>query len=173
MNSQGLSLDLQIIDESESDNSIQLEQYGKPFNEMVLFFFEQYFEDDRFEGKNIELVVNIVGESKIKVLNAQFRNKDKVTDVLSFPMWDNLRTQNSEESEIAAFEHIFLGEVFICLKKAELQAQEFGIDLYSEILHLFAHGFLHIMGFDHEIDESEEKLMENWEKRLLLQIRKS
>lgn len=108
----------------------------------------------------------ICGDTRIKKLNSEFRNKDKITDVLSFPSAEGLREgqveQYLEEGEL------FLGDLAICAPQAKRQAEQFDIGFWDEFIHLFFHGFLHLLGFDHEISEKEEKQMQNWEDRALV-----
>ncbi|MGE3611846.1 MAG: rRNA maturation RNase YbeY [Bacteriovoracaceae bacterium] len=99
----------------------------------------------------------ICGDAKIKQINKEFRQKDKVTDVLSFPSLDNLRNSHLKTHEI------FLGDLAICHGATKRQAKEFSISYFDEFIHLFFHGVIHLLGYDHEISEKEEKLMQKWE----------
>ncbi len=96
-----------------------------------------------------------VSPVKIKKINAQYRKKDKVTDVLSF----------AEETKKSGPEDV-LGEIIICPIRAKKQAREFSHSFEKEILKLTLHGYLHILGYDHETDE-EAKEMERWENKIL------
>lgn len=102
----------------------------------------------------------ICGDSKIKGLNKDHRHKDKVTDVLSFPAFEDLRKMNSSGS-------LFLGDLAICHSQTKRQAKEFKISFMDEFIHLFFHGMIHLMGYDHEISKNEEKLMQKWEEEAL------
>ncbi len=61
----------------------------------------------------------------------------------------------------------YIGDILICQKKMIQQAEEFSIDNESEFVHLLVHGFLHLLGFDHEISFKEEKIMGKWEEFLI------
>ncbi len=76
-----------------------------------------------------------IGDEKMKALNRQFRRKNKITDVLSFPT-----EKNSKKME---------GEIYISLPQARRQASLFGNKPEAEISRLTAHGFLHLLGYDH------------------------
>jgi len=93
----------------------------------------------------------ICGDLKIRQLNNDHRQKDKVTDVLSFP----------------AGEITTLGDLAICHPQTKRQAKEFNIGYWDEFIHLFFHGLLHLSGYDHEVSEKEERLMQKWEDRAL------
>lgn len=114
----------------------------------------------------IRVSMLICGDTRIRKLNHEFRGKDKVTDVLSFPSAEGLREGKLknylEEGEI------FLGDLAICAPQARRQAEHFEIGFMDEFIHLFFHGFLHLLGFDHEVSQKEEKLMQRWEDRALL-----
>ncbi len=125
----------------------------------LLRVFEGQF---KFKGE-IELSLTLCGKKKIKSLNRKYRKKDKVTDVLSFPVHESF-TNLSGQME--------LGDIFICLDVAIKQAREFKITLREEIIHLFVHGFLHLLGYDHEISPLEEKRMFILEKKIISKIGK-
>lgn len=114
--------------------------------------------------KNIESIqvsVLICGEQKIRKLNRDFRHKDKVTDVLSFPSYENLRKIKNNDK------NLFIGDLAICHQKVRQQAKQFNISYMDEFIHLFFHGLIHLLGYDHEISEEEERLMQLWEKLAL------
>lgn len=96
-----------------------------------------------------------VTEAIIKKNNKVYRGKDKVTDVLSF---------GSAMQTVVPGEPI--GEILICPKRAKKQAEELGHGFEQEIVTLGLHGYLHIMGFDHEVDADAEK-MEKLERKIL------
>jgi probable rRNA maturation factor len=118
--------------------------------------------------QNIEVSVTIVGRKAIKDLNRNFRNKDKVTDVLSFGIFDSLRAKDLKKIPVdLKMPHINLGDIIVCKEKAIKQAGQFNLSYEEEVIHLIVHGFLHVIGFDHEISDAEEKLMEKEEKSII------
>jgi probable rRNA maturation factor len=115
--------------------------------------------------KEVSLSMTLCGKTKIRSLNKQYRQKDYVTDVLSFPVYENLRPDKKpKEKNLTQMD---LGDLVICKEKAFSQAKEFEITYEQEIVHLAVHGFLHLIGFDHEISSKEEKLMEAHESELV------
>lgn len=96
-------------------------------------------------NKDIELIV--VNNDEIKVLNKEHRNKDKATDVLSFPMEYD-------------FPNMPLGSIVISKDFVEDKAKEFGHSINDEFTLLFIHGLLHLLGFDHEVDNGEQRAKE-------------
>lgn len=113
----------------------------------------------------LKVSVLLCGETKIRNLNLDYRSKDKVTDVLSFPTYTNLRKTKTRD-EFASAE-IFLGDLAICHQRTQRQAKEFNISYWDEFIHLFMHGMIHLIGYDHELSAKEEKLMESWENEAL------
>lgn len=110
--------------------------------------------EKNFQQGNFFANVKFVSESEIKKLNKQFRNVDKVTDVLSFPNYENPLLEAVQD------EYAFLGDVAICKKVAKCQAKEYGHSTRRELAFLALHGFLHIMGYDHIEKDDEKKMME-------------
>lgn len=113
------------------------------------------------KGQIYQLSLLICGDDRIRKLNRDHRHKDKPTDVLSFPSYENLRRISPGEDEV------FLGDIAISIPTARRQAKEFGISVWDEFIHLYFHGLLHLIGYDHEISDEEEKLMQYWEDRAL------
>lgn len=113
----------------------------------------------------IKVSVLLCGDDKIRKLNREYRNKDKVTDVLSFPSFQDLRKAKSKNDYTGTV--LFLGDLAICHQRTIKQAKEFDISYWDEFIHLVIHGSLHLMGYDHEISPKEEKLMEDWENQAL------
>ena len=114
----------------------------------------------------IQVSLLLCGDKKIRELNRKFRNKDKVTDVMSFPHHENLRVLPHFDREI------ILGDLAICVPQARRQSRKFKIHFLDEFIHLFFHGIIHLMGFDHELSKEEEQLMEAWEEKALKKFAK-
>lgn len=119
--------------------------------------------------KDVYVSINFVSDEEIQKLNREFRNIDKVTDVLSFP---NLNKSSNEKlkkfSKLADFDTnlLFLGDIVISKNVAKKQAREYGHSLKREVCFLALHGFLHLLGFDH-IKEEEEKVMIKLQNKIL------
>jgi probable rRNA maturation factor len=111
--------------------------------------------------KTLQVSLLICGDARIRELNREHRHKNKVTDVLSFPAQEDMRGTNYESPSL------FLGDLAICHPQTKRQAKKFNIRYMDEFIHLFFHGVIHLIGFDHEISEAEEKLMQKWEEEAL------
>ena len=116
-------------------------------------------EEEGLDPDAVELSVSFVDKDEIQSLNAEYRNVDSVTDVLSFPQFDDLE-------ETKDWEVITLGDVVICEDKAKEQAEEFGHSYERELIYLFVHSIFHLLGYDHMVEEDktvmrakEEKIM--------------
>lgn len=103
---------------------------------------------------NAEVSVTFTDNEGIKELNREHRDKDSATDVLSFPMY------NFVEGDVPADENnAELGDIVISLERALEQSKEYGHSLKREIAFLTVHSVLHLLGYDHELSEEDEKDM--------------
>jgi len=116
---------------------------------------------ENFEGP-AEISVTFTDNEQIRKLNAQYRDKDTATDVLSFPMGENgvYDTNHDTGAKI-------LGDIVLSMEKAMEQAETFGHSLQREAAYLTAHSVLHLLGYDHmenmervRMREKEELVME-------------
>ncbi|MCL2519310.1 MAG: rRNA maturation RNase YbeY [Oscillospiraceae bacterium] len=97
-----------------------------------------------------EVSVILTDNKEIRKLNKEFRDIDKTTDVLSFPMEENV-----------------LGDIVISLDKTKKQADLYGHSFERELTFLCVHGLLHLLGYDHEISKDEEKIMFDKQKEIM------
>ena len=100
---------------------------------------------------NYVLSLIICGPITIKRINRDYRNKDAVTDVISFALLDN-------EDAVEYEDCIELGDIFINRQRVFAQAKEYGHSVKREFVFLFVHGLLHLLGYDHMNKEDEEKM---------------
>ena len=103
------------------------------------------------DEERTEISVTFVEAEEIRELNRDYRDNDKVTDVLSFPQFDDL-------NDIPDFGEICLGDVVICKERAQKQAEEFGHSFEREIIYLFTHSILHLLGYDHMEEEEKQEM---------------
>ena len=113
-------------------------------------------------SENTEVDITIVTDEEIHVLNRDYRGVDRATDVLSFAL-----DEGEDEPEILGdeAEHL-LGDIIISAEKANEQAEEFGHGLNREIVYLAVHGMLHLLGYDHMV-EDEKIVMRKREEEIL------
>ena len=118
---------------------------------------------ENLDDERCEISVTFVDMEEIHELNKLHRGVDKPTDVLSFPQFEDVCEEAPEEGEIC------LGDVVICREKAAEQAEEFGHSFEREILYLFVHSVLHLLGYDH-MEEGEKKVMRAREEKIMEHI---
>ena len=114
-----------------------------------------------------ETGVTIVDDNTILELNREYRGKDSVTDVLSFPQFEGHEDlladlKNDEASTL-------IGDVVICYEQAERQADEYDTGITREMLYLFVHSVMHLFGYDH-MEEDEKAVMRKREEEVLAAI---
>jgi probable rRNA maturation factor len=141
---------LNEIDESTND-----------FQELLSNVLEKAAEMEK--TGQAEVSITIVSKERIQEINKEYRQKDSVTDVISFAMEE----MGEDETEIIGGEETrFLGDIIICLDVAKEQAEEYGHSLEREMGFLAVHGFLHLLGYDHMNDEDEKRMFGRQEEIL-------
>ena len=116
---------------------------------------------------NVSISVSFVGEEEIRGLNRDYRGNDSVTDVLSFPAFDDL--SELSDAEQSGQPELALGDVVICTARAAEQAEEFGHSYERELIYLFVHSVFHLLGYDH-MEEDEKKLMREKEESVMSEL---
>jgi probable rRNA maturation factor len=105
-----------------------------------------------------ELSVLLVDDPQIAVLNKEYLNRPRATNVIAFPM---------QEGPFAELTPDLLGDVVISVETSDREAEEGGIDPEARFLELLIHGILHLLGYDHENDEAEAARMEEKTRELM------
>ena len=113
--------------------------------------------------ENYEIDVSLVDDETIHQINRDYRNVDRVTDVISFAFNDD-KDPNDQINSLEVQK--MLGEILICLPQAKRQAAEIGNTLERELSFLFTHGLLHLLGYDHMTPEDEAIMFSLQEKIL-------
>lgn len=122
-------------------------------------------------GVAVEVSLLLVENDEIQQLNMEYREKDQATDVLSFPMLEldpfdkaayiNILNKNIDHGEV------LLGDIVISVEKAIEQAEEYGHGVKRELGFLLVHGILHLLGYDHEVDEATDTTMVQLQETIL------
>ncbi len=139
-----VELDLQLASENAGIPSIE--------------DFQRWVDAALAEHDGAQLTVRVVDEDEITELNRTYRNKDKPTNVLSFPF------EAPAEIELA-----LLGDIVICAKVVQDEAAEQGKPLQAHWAHMVIHGCLHLLGYDH-LEDQEAESMEGVEISLLADL---
>lgn len=126
-------------------NSISDHSFSKSFFAKIL---RVAVKELKLKGR-ISVSVNLVGETKMRELNKKYRRKDEPTDVLSFPLGDGS------------------GDIFVCLSIAKKEAKRENVSIEKKLTQLTVHGFLHLLGYDHENSKASAREMFKIEKIIL------
>ncbi len=140
-----------------NDYDETLQDYEKIFEDLATHAIQKLHRDDRFS-----LEVNFVDEKTIHEINRQYRKIDRPTDVISFAFLDEVENEIKIQGDVM----LMLGEIFISVDQAKQQAKEYQHSLHRELCFLFVHGFLHLLGYDHQ-KEDEEKVMFQIQEEIL------
>ena len=109
------------------------------------------------------LYVIFVGRNRMQALNKKHRNKNKVTDVLSFKVREDFVSPPSEGK--------FLGEILICPPFIKKQARRLGVSFEKELAHVLIHGVFHLLGHEHEHSDIAQKKMHEREVEVMNSIK--
>ncbi len=129
------------------------------FDELLLRAVNASLDYEKISS-HVDISISIVSEEDIHSLNAEHRDIDRATDVLSFPMLDLYDVDNkdeiiSENSLDIGYKTTLLGDVVLCFDIAKRQADEYGHSLERELAFLTVHSVLHLLGYDHMNEEDD------------------
>ncbi|APC96645.1 rRNA maturation RNase YbeY [Francisella frigiditurris] len=141
-------------------NIINDDDYEHPSKEILLKCYNIVLEYHNL--KNSSINVNIVSNDEIKSINNQYRKKDKATNILSFPF-------DKPEGLPDDIMDDFLGDIIIAPDVLEKEAIEQNKTLDNHWCHIFIHGILHLLGYDHKNDKDADE-METLEIKLLQEL---
>lgn len=133
-------------------NFLDIEE-NKEYENTISKVVEKCFEEENLQNKNLYINVILTNPKNIKETNKKYRNIDKETDVLSFPMFEKEEIQNIEGNIPDV-----LGDIVISIEKVKEQAKEYGHSEKRELAFLAVHGLLHLLGYDH-MEKEDEKVM--------------
>ncbi len=136
-------------------------QYINIINKVI----EQCFKEEKLEKTNLYISVILTNPENIKKINKEYRNIDKETDVLSFPMFEKEEIEAIKASKENIVEDV-LGDIVISIEQVKKQAQEYGHSFEREFAYMLVHGFYHLMGYDHIKEEDKQKMRPKEEKIL-------
>ena len=156
-------LEVAIEADAEWDSSRFSEQLVRRAAEAAIA--ESAFPQLATGGRPVELSVRLVGDKEVRALNAQWRGKDKATNVLSFPLAE---AEDFQSAKFADAE-LLLGDIVLARGVCEAEAADKGVSVEQHATHLLVHGTLHLLGYDHHDDE-EAADMEAREVRALQRL---
>ena len=158
-----MMLDIAIDADPEWDSSSGWDSLVRRAAEAAIA--ESAFPQLASSPRAIELSVRLTGDDEVRALNAEWRGKDKPTNVLSFPQME------AEQIAMAEAEgpELMLGDLVLAREVCQREAAEKAIPLEEHAAHLVVHGTLHLLGYDHHDDDSTDD-MESREVRALARL---
>lgn len=131
------------------------------YEETIEQVVQACFKEEKLNSKNLYINIILTTPAKIRSINKQYRNLDKETDVLSFPMFEK-----GEMFKIHTEIKEALGDIVISIERVQEQAKDYGHTFTRELSYMVVHGFYHLMGYDH-IEEGDKKEMREKEEAIL------
>ena len=138
------------------------------YEETILKVLDKCFEIENLPKEKLLVSITITNPENIRKLNKQYRDIDKETDVLSFPMFEKEEIQQMLQKGIWEYDDI-LGDMIISLKQVQEQAIEYGHSFERELSYMVVHSFYHLMGYDH-IKQEDKEVMRPKEEYVLEQL---
>lgn len=138
---------------------------NKTYEPIINKVIEKCFTEEKIENSKLCITIILTNPENIKKINKEYRNIDKETDVLSFPMFEKKELEEKIENKNFLYEDI-LGDIIISIEKVKEQAKEYGHSFERELSYMLVHGFYHLMGYDH-IEEKDKKVMRPKEEKIL------
>lgn len=135
---------------------------NKKYEELINSVLEECFKTEKIDDYKLYISVTLTNPEYIRTLNKEYRNIDKETDVLSFPMFEKPEIEGLNALE---FEET-LGDIVISIERVEEQAKEYGHSFERELAYMVVHGFYHLMGEDH-MNDDEKAIMREKEENVL------
>ena len=138
---------------------------NKIYEEVISKVVQKCFEEEQLLKSNLYVNIILTDAKNIQKLNKEYRNIDKETDVLSFPMFEKKEIEEKIQRQDFKFYDI-LGDMVISIPKVKAQAKEYEHSFERELAYMIVHSFYHLMGYDH-IKEKDKEIMRPKEENIL------
>ena len=135
------------------------------WEDIVKKVFEKCFEIEGLQDSKLYITVTFTNPENIQKINKEYRNIDRPTDVLSFPMFEKEELDKKIQENDFPCQDI-LGDIVISIPKVEEQAKEYRHSFERELSYMLVHGFYHLMGYDH-MEEKDKQVMRTKEEKVL------
>ena len=139
---------------------------NKEYEELINKVVDTCFEEEKLKNTNLYLNIVLTNPETIKQTNAKYRNIDKETDVLSFPMFQKEEIEQIKKQQSSNLPEDVLGDIMVSIPRVIEQSKEYGHSVERELAYMIVHGFYHVMGYDH-IEEEDKKIMRSKEENIL------
>ncbi len=137
----------------------------KEYEEIIQDVIKTCYKQEKIENSKLIITITLTTPENIKEINKTYRDIDRATDVLSFPIFEKDELDKKIEKKDFEIEDM-LGDIVISIEKVEEQAVEYGHSFERELSYMVVHGFYHLMGYDH-IKEEDKKIMRKKEEEVL------
>lgn len=127
---------------------------NKNYEEIIKKVVKKCFEIEKMENSKLYISITLTTPKNIQKINKEYRKIDKSTDVLSFPMFEKEEIDEKIQNQNFEYEDI-LGDIIISVEQVKIQAEEYGHSFERELAYMVVHGFYHLMGYDHMIEEDK------------------
>ena len=138
---------------------------NREYEPIIKKVIEKCFEEEKIQNSKLCMTIILTTPQNIRKINKEYRNIDKETDVLSFPMFEKDELDKKIENNDFEYEDV-LGDIVISIEKVKEQAEEYVHSFERELSYMLVHGFYHLMGYDH-IKEEDKKIMRPKEEKIL------
>ena len=139
------------------------------YDEIIRKVLAECFIEENLENSKLYITITLTTPEKIQEVNKKYRNIDKTTDVLSFPLFEKEELEEKIKNNDFIYEDI-LGDIIISIDKVKEQAIEYNHSFERELSYMVVHGFYHLMGYDH-IKEEDKKEMRPKEEKILNKLK--
>ena len=135
---------------------------NKDYEELINKVLEECFKTEKIDDYKLYISVTLTNPEYIRKLNKEYRDIDKETDVLSFPMFEKEEIKDLKD---LTFEET-LGDIVVSIDRVKEQANEYGHSFERELAYMIVHGFYHLMGEDHMVEKEKEQMRKKEENVL-------
>lgn len=146
-------------------NIKQNSEYEKIIEQVL----KKCFKEENMDKLGLYVSVTLTCPSYIKKINSEYRNIDKETDVLSFPMFEKEEIDKIVLEQNNIVQDV-LGDIIVSVDRVKEQSIEYGHSFERELSYMIVHGFYHLMGYDH-MEEEEKKIMRLKEENILNKLK--
>ena len=137
----------------------------KKYEKLAKKVIEKCFEIEGINDTQLIITITLTTPKNIKNINKKYRNIDKETDVLSFPIFERQELEGRIKNKLFTHEDV-LGDIVISIEQVKKQAEEYGHSFERELSYMMVHGFYHLMGYDHMTEEEKKEMREKEDKVL-------
>ena len=124
------------------------------YEEIIKRVVKQCFKTENMEKSKLYISITLTTPINIQKINKEYRKIDKPTDVLSFPMFEKEEIDAKIQNQDFEYEDV-LGDIIISVERVKEQAVEYGHSFERELAYMVVHGFYHLMGYDHMVEEDK------------------